>query len=76
MQALVEYLINAIVDEPEAVVVTAVEQGQTTVYEVSVAEPDLGRVIGRHGRTAEALRTIAKAAAKTNEQAATVEILS
>lgn len=76
MQELVEYLIKAIVDAPEAVQVTPVDQGQATIYEVSVAEEDLGRVIGRHGRTAEALRTIVKAAAKKHEQVASVEILS
>ena len=76
MQALVEYLVKAIVDDPEEVVVTSVPQGQTTVYEVSVAEADLGRVIGREGRTAEALRTIIKAASKQHQQMATVEIVS
>jgi len=76
MQALVEYLVKAIVDDPEQVAVTPVPQGTTTVYEVSVAEADLGRVIGRNGRTAEALRTIVKTASKKLHQTATVEIVS
>ena len=76
MQPLVEYLIKAIVDDPGEVVVTPVQEGPTTIYEVSVADADVGRVIGRHGRTAEALRTIARAASKKYGQAATVEIRS
>lgn len=76
MQALVEYLVTAIVEDREAVQVTPVQQGHATVYTVSVAEPDLGRVIGRNGRTAEALRTLVKAASKMQGQVATVEILS
>jgi len=76
MQELVEYLIKAIVDAPEVVQVTRVDRGQAAIYEVSVAEEDLGRVIGRHGRTAEALRTIIKAASKKHEYVASIEILS
>ena len=76
MQELVEYLVEAIVDEPEAVRVTAMDREGITVYQVEVAASDLGKVIGRHGRTADALRTIVSAAAKKQEQRATVDILS
>ncbi len=76
MQELVEYLVEAIVDEPEAVRVTAMDREGMTVYQVEVAASDLGKVIGRHGRTADALRTIVSAAAKKQEQRATVDILS
>ena len=76
MQALVEYLVKAIVEDPEAVTVTPINQGQMTVYEVAVADSDLGQVIGRHGRTAEALRTIVKAVSHTQQGAVTIEILS
>ncbi len=76
MQELVEYLITAIVDEPEAVHVIASEQGGMTVYQVEVAAPDLGQVIGRHGRTADALRTLVSATAKRRDQRATLDILS
>ena len=76
MQELVEYLVEAIVDEPEAVRVTALDRGGMTVYQVDVDASDLGKVIGRHGRTADALRTIVSAAAKKQEQRATVDILS
>ena len=76
MQELVEYLVTAIVDEPEAVNVTASEQGGMTVYQVEVAASDLGKVIGRHGRTADALRTLVSTAAKKHGQRATIDILS
>ena len=76
MQQLVEYLIETIVDEPGAVQVTPVERGGMTVYQVEVAQSDLGKVIGRHGRTADALRTVVNAAAKKRNKHATVDIIS
>ncbi len=76
MQQLVEYLIEAIVDEPEAVQVTPVEDDGMTVYQVEVAQPDLGQVIGRHGRTADALRTVVGAAAEKRNIRATIDIIS
>ncbi len=76
MQQLVEYLIETIVDEPGAVQVTPVERGGMTVYQVEVAQSDLGKVIGRHGRTADALRTVVGAAAKKRNIRATVDIIS
>ncbi len=76
MQQLVEYLIRIIVDEPEAVQITPVERGGMTVYQIEVAQSDLGKVIGRHGRTADALRTVVGAAAKKRNKRATVDIIS
>jgi len=76
MQQLVEYLIRIIVDEPEAVQVTPVERGGMTVYQIDVTQSDLGKVIGRHGRTADALRTVVGAAAKKRNKQATVDIIS
>ena len=76
MQGLVEYLVKAIVENPDAVTVTTVNQGQMTVYEVAVADDDIGRVIGRHGRTAEALRTVLKTANRNQQGEVTIEILS
>ena len=76
MQQLVEYLIETIVDEPEAVQVTPVESGGMTVYQIEVAQSDLGQVIGRHGRTADALRTVVGAAAQNRNTRATVDIIS
>ena len=76
MQQLVDYLVRAIVDEPEAVQVTPVERGGMTVYEIEVAQSDLGQVIGRHGRTADALRIVVGAAAQKRNEPATVDIIS
>ncbi|MGE5532146.1 MAG: KH domain-containing protein [Bacteroidota bacterium] len=76
MVELVEYMVKALVDEPEAVSVSRVESDALTVYEVTVAPNDLGKVIGRHGRIANALRNVVKAAAMKDNKRATVEILS
>ena len=59
----VEFLVRALVDDPDDVEVEEVEEDGDLVLEVSVAEDDLGRVIGRGGRIANAIRTVAKAAA-------------
>ncbi len=63
MRDLVEFLVRALVEDPDAVRVEALEEDDATVLEVRVADDDLGRVIGRDGRVANAIRTIAKAAA-------------
>lgn len=76
MTELVSYLVKALVEEPAAVRVRAVENPGLTVYEVTVAPQDLGRVIGRQGRIINALRTVVRAAASKNRQQATVEIVS
>jgi len=76
MNELVEYMVKALVDEPTAVAVNCVEGHGVTVYEVSVAQPDLGRVIGRHGRIANALRSVLKAAASKQDRRVTIEIVS
>jgi len=60
---LVEFLVRALVDDPEAVRVEELDDGGDIVIEVHVAGDDLGRVIGREGRVANAIRTLAKAAA-------------
>ncbi|NPV47560.1 MAG: KH domain-containing protein [Armatimonadetes bacterium] len=76
MKELVEYMVRALVDDPASVRVNVVESGNLTVYEVSVAEGDLGKIIGRHGRIANALRGVVKAAAMRTNDRATVEIVS
>ena len=73
MRELVEFLVQALVSDPEAVRVEELEDGDGTVLEVHVAKEDLGRVIGREGRVANAIRTIAKAAA-TSEGAGRVMV--
>lgn len=62
MKALVESIVKEIVDRPEEVEVTALDGEQTVVLELKVAKEDLGKVIGKQGRTARALRTILGAA--------------
>src|ERR1700760_4210618 len=63
MTELLEFLVKALVEDPEAVEVEELEEDGDLVYEISVADGDLGRVIGKGGRVANAIRTIAKAAA-------------
>lgn len=75
MRDLVEFLARALVEDPDAVSVEEVPENGDLVLEVSVAEDDLGRVIGRGGRVANALRTIAKAAGSRSDQRVIVEIL-
>jgi predicted RNA-binding protein YlqC (UPF0109 family) len=75
MTELLEFLVKALVEEPEAVVVEELEEGGDLVYEISVAEGDLGRVIGKGGRIANAIRTIAKAAAVRIDRRVIVDIL-
>jgi uncharacterized protein len=67
MRDLVEFLVRALVSDPESVRVSEIEEDDGTVLEVRVADEDLGRVIGREGRVANAIRTIAKAAATASD---------
>lgn len=75
MTELLELLVKALVEEPEAVVVEELEEEGDLVYEITVAEGDLGRVIGKGGRIANAIRTIAKAAAVRIDRRVVVDIL-
>jgi uncharacterized protein len=72
---LLEFLVRSLVEDPNAVVVEELEEEGDLVYEVSVAEDDLGRVIGKGGRVANAIRTIAKAAAVRLDRRVIVDIL-
>jgi predicted RNA-binding protein YlqC (UPF0109 family) len=72
---LLEFLVRALVEEPEAVVVEELEEDGDLIYEITVAEGDLGRVIGKGGRVANAIRTIAKAAAVRLDRRVIVDIL-
>jgi predicted RNA-binding protein YlqC (UPF0109 family) len=72
---LLEFLVRALVDDPEAVVVEELEEDGALVYEITVAEDDLGRVIGKGGRVANAIRTVAKAAAVRLDRRVIVDIL-
>ena len=75
MTELLELLVRALVEDPEAVVVEELEEEGDLVYEITVAEDDLGRVIGKGGRVANAIRTIAKAAAVRIDRRVIVDIL-
>jgi Predicted RNA-binding protein (contains KH domain) len=72
---LLEFLVRALVEDPEAVVIEELEEDGDLIYEITVAEGDLGRVIGKGGRVANAIRTIAKAAAVRLDRRVIVDIL-
>lgn len=74
MRELVEVIVKALVDDPESVVVTEKEEGRTTVVEVHVADPDMGKVIGKQGRIAKAIRAVVKAAASKEDRKVVVDI--
>jgi uncharacterized protein len=75
MRLLVEEIAKALVDEPDQVQVSAVEGEQSTVLELRVAPNDLGKVIGKQGRTARSIRTILGAASMKLKKRFTLEIL-
>jgi len=75
MIELVEYIVKALVDNPDQVSISEIEGEKTTVVELRVAQEDLGKVIGRQGRTARAIRTLMTAAATKNKKRAVLEIL-
>ncbi len=75
MKELIEDIAKALVDKPEDVVVHAIEGEQTTVLELKVAQSDLGKVIGKQGRTARSIRTILGAAGMKLKKRFTLEIL-
>ncbi|HEX4841521.1 MAG TPA: KH domain-containing protein [bacterium] len=76
MRELVEFIAKALVDQPDAVQVRAIEGEQTLVLEVKVAPDDVGKVIGKQGRIVNALRTVVKAAAVRTGKRVTIEIVS
>jgi uncharacterized protein len=75
MRELVEYMAKALVDEPGEVQVAEVEGERVTVIELRVAQTDLGKVIGKQGRTARAMRTILNANATKLKKRAVLEIV-
>jgi predicted RNA-binding protein YlqC (UPF0109 family) len=75
MRDLVEFLARALVEDPDAVEVEEFEEDGDIVLEISVAEDDVGRVIGRGGRIANAIRTLAKAAAVREDRRVIVDIV-
>ena len=75
MKDLLEFLTKALVEDPEAVQVEELEEDGDLVFEITVADEDLGRVIGKGGRVANAIRAISKAAAVRLERRVIVDIL-
>jgi hypothetical protein len=75
MKDLITYIAKALVDKPESVIVTEIEGEQTSVIELKVAKEDLGKVIGKQGRTARAMRTILSAASTKINKRSVLEIL-
>lgn len=75
LKSLVEYIAKSLVDHPDQVDVNEIEGEKTTILELRVAEDDLGKIIGRHGRTAKAMRTVINAAATKESKRAVLEIL-
>jgi len=75
MKDLISFIAQALVDRPEEVSVTEVEGNQTSVLELKVAKEDLGKVIGKQGRTARAMRTILSAASAKIRKRTVLEII-
>lgn len=75
MRELVEIIAKALVDHPEEVAIKTVEDNRSTVLELTVAPEDMGKVIGKQGRIAKAIRTVVKAAATKEGKKVSLEIL-
>jgi hypothetical protein len=72
---LISQIAQALVDHPEQVEVNEVEGGQTLILELRVAKEDMGKIIGKHGRTAQAIRTLLSAASGKAKKRIVLEIL-
>ncbi len=75
MKELVETIAKALVDNPDEVVVTSSESGRNVRIELKVAPADMGKVIGRQGRIAKAIRSVVKAASTRTDQIVSVDII-
>ncbi|MDD3277871.1 MAG: KH domain-containing protein [Lachnospiraceae bacterium] len=75
MKELVEVIAKSLVDNPDEVVVTETESGDSVLVELKVAPSDMGKVIGRQGRIAKAIRSVVKAASSKYDKKVVVEIL-
>ncbi len=75
MKELIEYIAKALVDNPDEVLVSEVVGDQTSVLELKVAKDDLGKVIGKQGRSARAMRTILSAASTKLKKRTVLEII-
>lgn len=75
MKDLIEFMVKALVDDPSEVNITEILGDKTTLYELRVAKPDIGKVIGKRGRTAGAIRTIINAVSTKQGKRAELEII-
>jgi len=75
MKDYIEHIVRALVENPDSVSVTEVDGERTTVYELRVGQGDLGKVIGKQGQTAKAIRTLLTAASARQGKRAVLEIL-
>ncbi len=75
VETLVEYIVKELVNEKEQVNVTRVERDDATVIEVRVAQEDMGKIIGKQGKIARAIRTVVKAASSKEEKRVIVDII-
>ncbi|MBN2285339.1 MAG: KH domain-containing protein [Tissierellales bacterium] len=75
MGELVEFIAKALVDNPDAVNVKEIESSQSIIIELKVAPEDMGKIIGKQGRIAKALRTLVKAAATKDNKRVIIEII-
>lgn len=75
MKEILETLIKSLVEHTEEVTITEKEEGKTTVFEVKVADTDMGKVIGRQGRVAKSIRTVMKSVAGKEHKKVAIEFL-
>lgn len=75
MKELLDVITKALVDSPDEVKITEKDDNGTSVYEIHVAETDMGKVIGKQGRIAKAIRAVAKAAAAKEDKKVVVDIV-
>ena len=75
MKELIEYMAKALVDDPDQVQVEEIEGTSATIFELRVGPDDMGRVIGKQGRVANAMRTLLRAAAARQGRRVTLEIV-
>ena len=75
MEELIEHIVQALVDHPEQVSISEIEGKQSTLLEIKVAKDDIGKIIGKQGRTAQAIRTILNAASAKVKKRTIMEII-
>ncbi|GHT50357.1 UPF0109 protein [Spirochaetia bacterium] len=71
---LIEYIVKSLVDDPASVDIQVIDENQSTVLELRVGEGDIGKVIGKHGRIAKAMRTVLAAVSSKNSRRMILEI--